>query len=262
MQCGKCREEAVIFQQYAGKHLCRRHFIADVEAKAKHAIRRHGWIKAGDYIGVPLAGDTRSAALLALLFGIFGERRDIRIIALIDEGMITARDCSKRHAESLGIPVIGFAPEPNSDTGKRSLFTPERTRPGLMNFVRDEGITKIAWSTCLDDVAIWTLTNILTANVGRFFIRPDKMAGSPLTTAIRPFIAVPGAEVDRYARLLALECEDPITGQRDAFGREIEAMVEEYTKRHPATKYSLMHLCENIRNSGIEIPVSGSPLGV
>ena len=52
MQCGMCREEAVTFQQYSGKYLCRRHFIEDIEAKAKHAIRNRGWLKAGDHIGV------------------------------------------------------------------------------------------------------------------------------------------------------------------------------------------------------------------
>ena len=83
MQCGTCREEAVTFQQYSGKYLCRRHFIDDIEAKAKHTIRSRGWLKAGDHIGVDFSGDCASTALLFFLHRLFSNRKDIRITAVV-----------------------------------------------------------------------------------------------------------------------------------------------------------------------------------
>src|SRR4030043_1868131 len=88
MQCDKCRKTAVLFQEYSGQHLCSQHFEADVEAKAKHEIRRHQWMSPGDHIAVALSGDSCSSALLYFLKKLTANRRDIRISAIsIDEGI-------------------------------------------------------------------------------------------------------------------------------------------------------------------------------
>ena len=93
MQCDKCRGTAVLFQEYSGKHLCRQHFVADVEAKAKHEIRRHRGIIPGDHIAVALSGDNCSTAVLCFLKKLTLNRRDIRISAItVDEGIAGYRN--------------------------------------------------------------------------------------------------------------------------------------------------------------------------
>ena len=93
MQCNKCRRNAILFQEYSGQHLCKQHFEADVEAKAKHEIRRHRWITPGDHIAVALSGDKSSSALLYFLKKLTSNRRDITISAIsIDEGITGYRD--------------------------------------------------------------------------------------------------------------------------------------------------------------------------
>ena len=87
MQCDKCRREAVLFQEYSGLHLCKQHFEADFERKAKHEIRSHHWLVPGDHIAVALSGDANSSALLCFLKKLTSSRRDIQISAIsIDEG--------------------------------------------------------------------------------------------------------------------------------------------------------------------------------
>ena len=93
MQCDKCRKEAVLFQEYSGQHLCKQHFTADLERKAKHDIRRHRCLAPGDHIAVALSGDANSSALLFFLKKLTSSRRDIRISAIIiDEGIVGYRD--------------------------------------------------------------------------------------------------------------------------------------------------------------------------
>ena len=88
MQCDACRREAEVFQPYSGKHLCPVHFFKDFEAKAKRAIRSHGWLRPGDHIAVVLPGDAAGAALLVFLANLTENRRDIRLSAItIDPGM-------------------------------------------------------------------------------------------------------------------------------------------------------------------------------
>ncbi|HPX73972.1 MAG TPA: tRNA(Ile)-lysidine synthase, partial [Methanoregulaceae archaeon] len=79
MLCSKCRHPAIIYQRYSGLHLCKAHFIADFESKAKRAIRNHRWIKPKDRIAVALSGGKNSSALLYFLKKILGTRRDVRL---------------------------------------------------------------------------------------------------------------------------------------------------------------------------------------
>ena len=83
MQCSTCRLEAVIFQPYSGRHLCRSHFILDLEAKAKRAIRVHHGMQPGDHIAVAVNGDSAGNALLFFLRKLTGNRKDIRISAIM-----------------------------------------------------------------------------------------------------------------------------------------------------------------------------------
>jgi tRNA(Ile)-lysidine synthase TilS/MesJ len=88
MQCSTCKREAVIFQPYSGRHLCRDHIILDVEAKAKRAIRVHHGIQPGDHIAVAQTGDSASRALLVFLHKLTGKRRDVRVSGIaVKEGL-------------------------------------------------------------------------------------------------------------------------------------------------------------------------------
>ena len=85
MQCSTCKREAIIFQPYSGRHLCRDHLILDLEAKAKRTIRVHHWLHPGDHLGVALTGDSAGNALLFFLRKLTGNRKDIRVSAITPE---------------------------------------------------------------------------------------------------------------------------------------------------------------------------------
>jgi len=145
MQCSKCRNESIVYQPYSGQYLCQDHFIDDLEAKVKRAIRVHQWLRPGDHIGVPLAGDSAGKALLFFLDKLTENRRDIRVSA---------------------IPACEGIAE-------------------YLERARDSGITKIAIATTLEDAAASALTDILQGNVRKHILPGDNAVSTlPLITPL------------------------------------------------------------------------------
>jgi hypothetical protein len=216
MECSKCRKEAVIYQRYSGLRLCRDHFIADVEAKAKREIRRRRWLATGDVIAVVLRGDPASAALLHFLVKVFGGRPDISISALL------AADGARKVAGDHGISC-------HDVTGGQDLETA----------AHDMGATKIAVGTTLDDIALEVLVTVLEGHA-------DRLAGAGETEPsavprIAPFSIVPAEEVALYAHLtLENVAEAPATPA--GLAADVRALLDDYTARHPATKFALKNL--------------------
>jgi hypothetical protein len=85
MQCSTCRNEAIIFQPYSGRHLCQDHLILDLETRAKRAVRMHRGMQPGDHIGVVVTGDSAGNALLFFLRKLTRNRRDIRVSGIITD---------------------------------------------------------------------------------------------------------------------------------------------------------------------------------
>ena len=259
MQCNKCRREAIQFQEYSGQHLCKFHVAADVEAKAKYEIRLHRWMVPGDHIAVALSGGKNSSALLYFLKKLTAERRDIRLLAItVDEGISGYSDpvCAVQIAraldiecitvsfqEAFGITADGIASK--KSTGSSPLYCTV-LRNFLLNRVGSEnGVKKIALGETLDKEAVSILKNILQGT-------PERLVGfeSPVRGKIphiRPFISIPQKEVEMYADLHLHGCNlshNPY--KNDPYCGEVEAMLNDFSIHHPATKFALANLRKNL----------------
>jgi uncharacterized protein (TIGR00269 family) len=261
--CSKCRRPAIILQRYSGLHLCRGHFISDFESKAKRAIRQHRWIRPGDRIRVAVSGGKDSSALLHFLVGLLGKRRDITLMALtIDEGIDGYRDLSiaRRIAEDLGVEHIhaSFAEcfgitidEIVRKKGDRlSCSYCGVLRRQLLNRVaKERGITRLALGFNLDDEAQSVLMNVLRGDADRL-LRPAS-AAEGLVPRIKPFMYIPEREVALYA---LLHVEGFEIGRcpyaHNALRADVRNLLNDYTWRHPATRYSLVNLGERLPGAG------------
>ncbi len=230
MQCDKCRNEAVLFQPYSGRHLCGGHLALDIEARAKRSIRSHHWMRTGDHIAVVLQGDKKSAALLHFLKKLTAGRRDIRLSAVLAGNRVAGTDepsAAMRVAESLRIPCI------------------EIPWPGGRGAPEGAGITKFALAFTLDDIAREVLVQFLSGTAGRLVHPPS--AGSGPIPVICPFIAVPSDEVDSYwdqeGTGISLA---PCTPGADPLSRDVEALFRNFHHRHPATGHALLNLAEGL----------------
>jgi tRNA(Ile)-lysidine synthase TilS/MesJ len=231
MQCNMCRNEAVFFQPASGRYLCDRHLVWDIEARAKRSIRSHHWMKTGDHIAVAVTGSRNSAALLLFLKKLTAARRDIRLSAVPPDGRGTGTEgpsVTVKIAESLRIPCIG-----TSHPG------------GTGNSARDP-VTKIAIATSLDDIAQDVLGEFLFGNTERLGLpRPGEGTRIP---EIYPFIAIPSGELDLYWEIEGPGIDLPrALPDHDPLRQETGVLLERYCRRHPATKYALLHLGEELR---------------
>lgn len=258
MQCSKCHRDAIVFQPYSGLHLCDRHLITDVEAKAKKIIRVQGWLRPGDHIAVLLSGDLSSSALLFFLKKLTVQRRDIQISAItIAERTGAHSDIShaKRIAEDLDTDLTEVSwpeesgIETDSITGKKQDISSQPVFPESHSILLDKiaqqyGITKIAWGLCLDDAASVVLGCIIRGDGDRLVMRSS---GQDKILWICPFIAVTAAEISLYADLSGFGTEQtPGPENRDMLHKDMIVMLDSYTNNHPATKYALLNLGENL----------------
>jgi len=262
MQCSKCRREAIVYQRYSGLHLCEQHFNRDFEAKAKRAIREHRWIESGDTVAVALSGGKDSSAVLFFLHGLLGKRRDVRLMAItVDEGIAGYRDPdrARRLSEGMGVPWVtasfrdayGITLDEivaRKGTGLSCTYCGVLRRALMNRVAREEGVTKFAYGFNLDDEAQSVLMNVLRGDAAHLTRPVREVEG--LVPRIRPFLYIPEREVALYA-FLHVEGFD-LAGCPYAVGalrRDVRGILDEYTYRHPATKYSLVRLGEALRRT-------------
>jgi len=266
MQCNKCRRNAVLFQEYSGQHLCKQHFEADVEAKAKHDIRRHHWMFPGDHIAVALSGDQPSSALMYFLKKLTSDRRDIRISAIsIDEGITGYRDPANAMliAEQLDTECIKGSFQENFGITVDEISHTKGTSHScaycrvLRNFLlnriaREHGVTKLAFGYTLDEGAVSVLKNVLQGNP-ESLVNADRAARGTIPR-IRPFMSVPHKEVALYADHHINGCDQSRCPYNNKpFEEDVQVMLNDFTIRHPATKYALMSLEKNLAGACVSL---------
>jgi uncharacterized protein (TIGR00269 family) len=269
MQCDKCGRIAVFFQEYSGQHLCKYHFNADVEAKAKYEIRRHRWMTPGDHIGIALSGDKTSSALLYFMKKLTSDRRDIRISAIsIDEGIAGYHDLryAKRLADLLDTECImgsfqeffGISTDDITQlhgTARACMYCRVLRNFLLNRIAREHGITKLAFGYTLDDRAVSVLKNVLQG-VPELTVISEGVARG-IIPRIRPFDSVPQKEVAFYADFHINGCDHcRCPYHNNPFERDVYAMLNEFTIRHPATKYALLSLENNLAGACVSLTES------
>ena len=275
MNCSKCRREAIIYQRYSGMHLCQEHFTESVESRVKREIRKHGWVKHGDTIGVALSGGKDSTSLLHFLTNTFGDRPDITILAItIDEGIAGYRNMSdiKEIAERYGVPwhTTSFAEEygitldgivvGQGDDRRSCSFCGVLRRRVLNRLARETGCTKIAFGFNLDDEAQSVMMNVLRGDTERLTMPQRDNPG--MIPRIRPFAIIPEREIALYAHLHV----GPLADQgcpyaHNALRGDVRRLLNEYTWLHPATKHALRSLGEDLqgRGAGLAAPPNICP---
>jgi len=255
MQCDRCKREAVLWQEYSGRHLCRQHFEIDLESKAKRTIRIHHWLSPGDHIAVALSGDSATGALLYFLKKLTAERRDVQVSAIcIDEGIGSFRDLSKvtETARSLNTPCAcgSFYREygvtmdeivRQKGTAHACRYCRVLRRTLLDRIARTAGVTKLALGSSLDDGARDVLSDMLCGDAERLIVSHRTAAG--VVPTIQPFMHVPAHELCIYADMHVGECTPPLCPYAgNPLQADIRTVLDEYTAGHPATKHALVNL--------------------
>ena len=262
MKCQRCSKNAVIYQKYSNAHLCKLHFIEDVERKIKRDIRKFRMVERGDRIAVALSGGKDSIVLLYVLHKIFRDRKDLEISAItIDEGIKGYREHTLDHAVKLthdmGIQHViksfreGFGVSLDELTRIKEHAACTLCgvlRKNLLNkTARELGADKLAIGHNLDDESQTIMMNYLRGDMDRLKRMLPNVKQPGLVMRIKPLRSIPEKEVALYGFLNGLPVsmdECPYAGE--ALRNEIREMLNNYEVKHPGTKYSLLGGFETI----------------
>lgn len=257
MQCSKCKNESVVWQGYSGQHLCRQHFILDLEAKAKRAIRAHQWLCHNDHIGVAITGESGGYALLIFLKKLTAKRRDIRLSAIvIDTGMSgSAPADAMQWAASEGIPCFSrsfksaFGMTMEEIERQKGVAAREYhdvlSRALIRRIAHANGMTKIAYGKTADEMACSVLFHMMAGTVEQMIFPQDAAYGA--VPEIFPFMQVPEEEIRAYAGIHGVPIPPvPEPSRNDTLSGEVKTMLAAYDRNHPATRFALVNLKENL----------------
>ena len=266
--CRKCGRPAIIYQKYSGLHLCRDHFCEDVERKVKLTIRQKYPVGKNETIAVAFSGGKDSSVALYLMNMIFGQRRDIRIVAItIDEGIEGYRNLSvertREFTKKIGIEHIvrSYKEEygktmdeivseknlkENFSSGERKEIGPCSycgvLRKKILNRVASEiGASKLVIGHNLDDEAQTIMLNHLRGDVEKMVRFSSVTPLENFVLRIKPLRKIPEREVALYARLHDMPME--LTACPHSYGalrKEVRGMLNNFEISHPGTKYSLV----------------------
>ena len=229
-QCTKCHHPAIISQRYSGLHLCREHFIRDLEGKAKREIRKNRWLRPHDRIGVAISGGAASAAALTLLLKLTGKRQDIGITALhIDEGDTDVTERVQRLAAGLDLSV--GCRDPSRDLKEDIQLLAE-------------GCTAVATGATLDEEAAAVMAAFVSGEIASLIETEDP----DCIRWISPFLMIREDEVRLYATLHHDEVF-PDKPDREGLAGAVRDILRNYTDRHPSTLYAVSNLGGQIRRA-------------
>lgn len=257
-KCSKCGEETVIYREYEGRGLCRKHFSIDINKQVKQTIREGSMVESGDTIAVGLSGGKDSAVLLEQLVEIFGERPDIEIVAVaVHEGIDPYRDESISAAEEmcdeLGVELeIGrysdyyeLKMDDVADAGAKGncTYCGIMRRDLLNRLSREVGANKIAIGHNLDDEAQAIMMNHIKGDVKRMarMSGEDNVDHEKFVSRIKPLKDIPEREIALYSRLHDLGVIDRCPHVQES---SLRPMVKSFLNRleteMPGIKFSIV----------------------
>jgi uncharacterized protein (TIGR00269 family) len=225
MDCNRCGAPAVEWIRYSGEHLCRDHFLAFVERRAKREVRSQVDLHGGDRIAIGMSGGKDSSTTAVLLADFLQSRRDIELVGItIDEGIASYRpagiDVAKRLCERLGIEHRVLAYEETvghtmdevvgRDPGSIpcSYCGPFR-RQALNRAAREVDADYVATGLNLDDTAQSILMNVARGDIEKLArLGPHESRQPGLVPRIQPLRMIPEKEVYLYAYLRGIAFHD------------------------------------------------------
>ena len=262
MRCSYCSRDAIYFQRHSGKHLCRRHFTESILRRVKRNIRKFRMINRDERVAIAMSGGKDSVVLAHMLKRLYGDRRDIELVAIsIDEGIVNYRaptlEIARKICRELDIEhyVVSFEDEFNAsldtmvEKGERNPCTYCGVfRKYLLNRkAREINADKLATGHNLDDEAQTILLNFLQSDIERLARLVPSKVQKGLVPRIKPMRELYEQEIVTYAILHNLpvsfeECPYSETPVRAA----VRDFLYDFENRYPGRKFSVLRSFEAI----------------
>lgn len=259
-----CGKTAVYTRKNEGKSYCAACFRDQFEKRVKRTIREHSLVGKNEVIVVGLSGGKDSSVALTLMKKVFGERPDIRIVAVsIDEGIDSYRnkslDMTKELTKKLGVEhyivrfknnlgksiddVMAAKASGSAKNLNSCTFCGVFRRYLLNRAARELGATKVCTGHNMDDEAQAVLINYLKGDLkrlARMGPSPALKSSEKFVPRIKPLRDIPEKEVALYAMITKAgnywgECPY-VSGIRF----EVRDFLNDLEAKHAGTKFSFL----------------------
>ncbi|MDI9610931.1 MAG: TIGR00269 family protein [Archaeoglobales archaeon] len=268
MKCSYCSRDAIYYQRYAGKHLCRKHFTAFFEKKVRATIKKYRMIETGDRVAIALSGGKDSVTLTKVLMELYGDRRDLEFVAVtIDEGIEGYREKTLKIARevtrSVGIEHYVASFENNFSAKLDEIVKVGEKLPCsycgvfrkylLNKSARNLSASKLATAHNLDDESQTILMNFINADIDRLARLIPQRDQEGLVRRIKPFMELYEKEVVTYGFLKNYpmsfdECPYSYFPVRAV----VRDFIYEFEQKYPGRKISILRSLEKLSN-GLKI---------
>ncbi|NOY10834.1 MAG: TIGR00269 family protein [Archaeoglobi archaeon] len=262
MKCSRCSREAVYFQRHSGRHLCRKHFVEDFIRRVKRNIRKYRMITRDERIAIAMSGGKDSVVLAHVLKSLYGDRRDIELVAItVDEGIANYRpptvETAKKVCRELDIEhhivsfrdEIGLELDEMVEKGERNACAYCGVfRKYLLNrTARELGANKLATGHNLDDETQTILLNFLQSDVERLARLIPSRVQEGLVLRIKPLREIYEKEVVLYALLHNLPVSlDECPYSRTPVRAVVRDFLYDFENRYPGRKFSVLRSFETL----------------
>ena len=264
-RCSLCSGPAVFRDKKTGRHLCREHFIADIEERVAGTIRSRHLIVPGDHVLIALSGGKDSTALLMILARLLPSWDSVRLSAVtIDEGIAGYREDTIRSADRL-VARYGLDHATLSFTelfgGTLDAFLRGREpeacsicgilRRKALNVAAERmGATKLVTGHNLDDEAQSVFMNVLRGDLPRLVRDSGSDSQGRFIPRIKPLMFVSEKEIAVYLMLHGAWAELPECPYAvHALRGEVRGMLATLESHHPGT---MLHLMESKAGIGAQ----------
>ena len=270
--CSACRRrDAFFFRPYSGERLCKKCFVASIEAKVRGTIGKYNMFGFEDKIAVGVSGGKDSISLLHILAKTEQAHPKSSLVAVtVDEGIKGYRDealeIAAANCQALGVKhhvvsfkqLYGFTLDEiiarTDSKGERKLtacaYCGVLRRRALNVAARDVCANKVATAHTLDDEVQTSLMNIFRGDIARLAKeKPVTDEVHPmLVRKVKPFCEVPERESTLYAYLKQIRFQDtPCPYASEALRNDIRAMLNRMEEKRAGTKYTVFKSMERIR---------------
>jgi uncharacterized protein (TIGR00269 family) len=276
--CGACkRREAFFFRPYSGERLCKKCFVASIEAKVRGTIGKYDMFDFDDRIAIAVSGGKDSISLLHILAETEQSHPKSSLVAVtVDEGIrgyrdealeLAAANCKTLSVEHHVVSfkqLYGFTLDEiiacMDSKGERKLtacaYCGVLRRRALNVAARDVCADKLATAHTLDDEVQTSLMNIFRGDIARLAKeKPVTDEVHPmLVRKVKPFCEVPERESTLYAYVKQISFQDtPCPYASEALRNDIRAMLNRMEQKRAGTKFTVFKSIERIRPALVEI---------
>jgi uncharacterized protein (TIGR00269 family) len=276
--CGACkRRDAFFFRPYSGERLCKKCFVASIEAKVRGAIGKYDMFDFDDRIAIAVSGGKDSISLLHILAKTEQSHPKSSLVAVtVDEGIKNYRDealeLAAANCKTLSVEhhvvsfkqLYGFTLDEiiarMDSKGERKLtacaYCGVLRRRALNVAARDVCADKLATAHTLDDEVQTSLMNIFRGDIARLAKeKPVTDEVHPmLVRKVKPFCEVPERESTLYAYVKQISFQDtPCPYASEALRNDIRAMLNRMEQKRAGTKFTVFKSIERIRPALVEV---------